>query len=218
MILLLPSISTFLIFINNIPLTVLASPASNLSFSPAIHTSIVLVDPAIIWVIRDQNIADFRIPSKATRLLVDPPDPFTIPDWSPGYTAILSAFSLPALHYYSFLHFTERASAYAQSLRAGLHLQRSAPIPGGHFVYRSAVLSRRTLLLGFQLQEIDSRFTLRFIETEGVLESLKVYLNYWKSGAPMGADIVVWKDVGRGRAEQIAVERIWGMIRAVGEE
>ena len=159
-----------------------------------------------------------RTPSNTTHLLIDPLDPFKIPDWSPGYTTTLSAFSLPALPYYSFLRCTEGASVYLRRLRAGLRLPRSARIPGGHFVYRSAVFSPGSLFLGLQLKEINPQMPLRFNETEGALKSLKVYLRNWKDGSPMSANIALWKAVGRGRDEQIATGRIWGMIREMGEE
>lgn len=159
-----------------------------------------------------------RTPSNTTHFLVDPPDPFTIPDWAPGYTTTLSAFSLPPVPYYSFFHFIQRTITYLRGLRAGLRLPRSAPIPGGHFVHRSTVFTPGSLLLGFQLTAINSDIHLRFNETEGVLKSLKVYLSNWRSGSPMGANIALLKDMGRGGGEQIATGRIWGMIREIDGE
>ena len=159
-----------------------------------------------------------RTPSNTSHFLLDPPDPFMITNWARGYTTTVSAFSVPPVPYYSFLHFTERAAAYLRGLRAGLRRPRSAPIPGGHFVYRSAVFTPGSLLLGFQLTAINSDIPLRFNETEGVLKSLKDYLKNWRSGSPMSANVALLKDMGRGRGEPIATGSIWGMIREIDGE
>ena len=69
--------------------------------------------------------------------------------------------------------------------------------------------------MGFQLKAMNSDIPMRFNETEGLLESLKSYLKYWNSGSPMGANIALWRDVGRGGREQIATGRAWGMTREI---
>ena len=69
--------------------------------------------------------------------------------------------------------------------------------------------------MGFHLKAINFDTPMRFNETEGLLENLKIYLKYWNSGSPMGANIALWKDVGRGGREQIATGRVWGMIREI---
>ena len=134
-----------------------------------------------------------------------------IPNWAPGYTTTVSSFIPPYIPHFPFLHFTERATSYLEGFREGSGVPSSAPIPHGRFSYSSQIVSSG-MVLSLQLWHLgSSEKPLLFNETEGVLESLKVYLREWRSHGPMGARLALWNE-NRGESEKIADGMIWGSV------
>ena len=160
-----------------------------------------------------------RFPHRNATNLLDPPDPFTIPNWAPTYSTTVSSFSPPQIPFYSLLHFTERTISYLEGLRMGLGLAYDDPLPRPYFAYRSNVFSQN-MVIGFELrQEYTLLGPLRFNETVGLLDSLKRYIRLWSQNSPMSASVTLWREShGGGVRVEHAVGRFWGaMMSKEGE-